>query len=156
LSRIKFGIRARVLIVLTIKRSTCLYLTLDPVWSKKNPTILITEKKKSLFIVHCSSHCSSSTTAIKFSAAAPLPLATPQPITAADPPPKRLAHQFTDPRRITTSNTLAAPPQQEVLTSSSRSLGYNNLSPRHRNQPTQTPATPQPLPRLAFYYYLTW
>jgi len=149
LSRIKFVIRARVLIVFTIKRSTCLCLTLDSVWSKKNPTVLIIEKK---IIVHCSS----STTVIKFSTAAPLPSATPQPIIAANPPPRRLAHQSTDPHRFTTSNTPAAPSQQEVLTSSSGSLGYNNLSPRHHNQLTQTPATPQPLPRLASYYYLTW
>jgi len=85
-------------------------------------------------------HCSSSMTAIKFSAAAP------QPITAADPPSRRPAHQSTDPRRFTTSNTPTTPPQQEVLTSNSRSVGYNNLNPRHRNQPTKTPATPQPLP----------
>jgi hypothetical protein len=83
LSRIKFGIRDRVLIVLTIKRSTCLCLTLDLVWSKKNkqkqkrPTILFGKKRK-----HCSSfpqansrrnqncHCSSSTTAISSGALA--------------------------------------------------------------------------------------
>ena len=43
LSRIKFGIRVRVLIVLTIKRSICLRLTLD--WYKKKEcTVLITKK----------------------------------------------------------------------------------------------------------------
>jgi len=58
LIRIKFGIRAWLLIVLTIKRSTGLCLTLD--WSKKKRkekkkhTVLITKKKT----VH--RHCSSS------------------------------------------------------------------------------------------------
>ena len=56
LSRTKFGIRAWLLIVLTIKRSICLCLTLD--WSKKKRTVLIKKKK----IVH--RHCSSSTTTI--------------------------------------------------------------------------------------------
>jgi len=46
LSRIKFGIRVRVLIVLSIKRSICLRLTLD--WyKKKERTVLITKKNYS-------------------------------------------------------------------------------------------------------------
>jgi len=36
---------------------------------------------------------------------APLPSAAPQPVTAADPPPRRPAHQSTNPRRFATSDT---------------------------------------------------
>ena len=52
LSRTKFGIRAWLLIVLTIKRSICLCLTLD--WSKKKRTVLIKKKNCSsaLFIIN--------------------------------------------------------------------------------------------------------
>jgi len=54
--RIKFDIRTWLLIVFTIKRSTCLCLTLD--WSKRERekhTVLITKKK--LFIVDLQQRC---------------------------------------------------------------------------------------------------
>ena len=76
-----------------------LCLTLDNLGKKK---LLFIEKKKLLLIA----------TVIRFPAAVTLPSATSQPVTAApqlvttvDPPPRRPAHQSTDPRRVATSDT---------------------------------------------------
>jgi hypothetical protein len=109
LSRTKFGIRAWLLIVLTIKRSICLCLTLD--WSKKKRTVLI--KKKKLFIgtVHHQRQ--------RFSAAAP------QPITAADPSSRRPAHQSHRAIDNSTSTPITANDHNQD-TSTRRFIAFNN------------------------------
>jgi len=63
LSRVKFGIRARVLIVLTIKRSTMFMLNPRSGLIKKNCSLL----KKTPIVLITKKNCSSSTIVIGFS-----------------------------------------------------------------------------------------